>query len=199
MASSGGSRCAWWPCRRGARPWVHSLPPTLARRPSLRGVVLAPVRKPVCLCATAGAAAGLGRLTSLRARSCRYVKWLGPPVRSSLTLKSPPQWYALLLLVAASCCGFPQPADNSSADCHLAGVGPDAYSVRENFLVSFSTYYLYYSSTTTYPRLSPVLQLSLPFPPALPRCTVVYLLCFISSLTANFCIGYEYQFLVWTS
>ena len=93
-----------------------------------------------------------------------------------------------LLLVAASCCGFPQPADNSSADCHLAGVGPDAYSVRENFLVSFSTYYLY-SSTTTSPRLSPVLQLSLPFPPALPRCTVVYLLCFISSLTANFVLA----------
>ena len=63
MASGGGSRCAWWPCRRGARPWVHSLPPTLARRPSLRGVVLAPVRKPVCLRATAGAAAGLGQLT----------------------------------------------------------------------------------------------------------------------------------------
>ena len=106
-------------------------------------------------------AAGLGQLTSLRARSCRYVKWLGPPVRSSLTLKSPPQWYALLLLVAASCCGFPQPADNSSADCHLAGVGPDAYSVRENFLVSFSTYYLY-SSTTTYP---PAITGSSAFPP----------------------------------
>ena len=39
------------------------------------------------------------------------------------------------------------------------------------------------------PRLSPVLQLSLPFPPALPRCTAVYLLCFISSLTANFVLA----------
>jgi hypothetical protein len=39
------------------------------------------------------------------------------------------------------------------------------------------------------PRLSPVLQLSLPFPPALTRCTVAYLLCFISSLTANFLLA----------
>eukprot|EP01047_Picozoa_sp_COSAG01_P047673 COSAG01_NODE_4577_length_4906_cov_91.659455_4_plen_72_part_00 len=45
MACGGGSRRAWWPCRRGARAWVRSLPPTPARRPSLRGVVLAPVRK----------------------------------------------------------------------------------------------------------------------------------------------------------
>jgi hypothetical protein len=45
VACSGGSRRAWWPCRRGARAWVRSPPPTPARRPSLRGVVLALVRK----------------------------------------------------------------------------------------------------------------------------------------------------------
>jgi hypothetical protein len=76
VACSGGSRRAWWPCRRGARAWVRSPPPTPARRPSLRGVVLA---RPVCLCATAGAAAGLGQLT----RACVCGKllstWLGTP------------------------------------------------------------------------------------------------------------------------
>ena len=95
VAYGDGSRRTWWSCREGARFWVRSLSPAPMRRPSFLWVVLASVRKPVCLCATAGAAAGLGQLTSLRARSCHYVKWLGPPVRSSPGLKSPPQWYAL--------------------------------------------------------------------------------------------------------
>ena len=45
VAYGGGSRRAWWSCRGGARFWVRSLPPTPARRPSFRGVVLAPVHK----------------------------------------------------------------------------------------------------------------------------------------------------------
>ena len=63
----------------------------------------------------------------------------------------------LLAAATADCCrlqlaaaGFPSRRVIVSADCHLAGVGPDAYSVRENFLVSSSSYYLY-SSTITYP------------------------------------------------
>ena len=73
---------------------AHSRLPPHAALPFV-GSFLRRCARPLCLRATAGAAAGLGQLTSLRARSCRYVKWFGPPVRSSLGLKSPPQWYAL--------------------------------------------------------------------------------------------------------